>query len=117
MRLCAPVPMGMQRIPSTLKARRANRPQMCDITPGWLLTVSSNTTCGLSERGGVGVSGVSSDIDLPSNHIFVGSTGGHHWIDLLLSVDRGVDQAWSRCAQGTRQRGVWIRGSGQIIDR
>ena len=44
MRLVSPLPTGMHRMPSTLKARRANRLQMWLITPGWLATPSSSTT-------------------------------------------------------------------------
>src|ERR1700733_6593309 len=41
--LRAPSPIGTQMIPSRLKLRRAKRPHTCDITPGWLRTVSRST--------------------------------------------------------------------------
>jgi hypothetical protein len=40
-RLSEPSPTGAQRIASRLKARRAKRPVMCDMVPGWLRTRKS----------------------------------------------------------------------------
>ena len=87
MRLCWPSFSGRHRMPSTLNARRANSPQTCDMTPGWLRTASSRITGFILwlQHG------------LFSNHVDVGGARRHHREHFsLMSISAWIRQGPGR---------------------
>src|SRR5271155_2177174 len=112
--LRAPSPIGRQMIPSRLKLRRANNPQMCDMTPGWLRTISRSTA---PSRIAASASLRSRSVDVisfTSNHVAIGAARWHHRVHILLRRNGNVDHAWPALRKRLRQGRDRIFDAGEI---
>src|SRR5215468_3178372 len=90
-------------MPSTLKARRANNPHRCDITPGWLRTRSLRTVWR------------SVSIALSNDHLAVRGSGRHHGVDVRLACDGHVHQTGPGLAERPGEHGVRLGGRTEIV--
>src|SRR5574343_794967 len=78
---------------------------MCDITPAWLLTSISSTARERAWRS-FWVSAFISG----SDHVAVGGARWHHGVDLLFSIDPGMDQAGAGAGDSLHQRSARVCG-------
>src|SRR5262249_13929480 len=90
-------------MPSTLKARRANNPHRCDITPGWLRTRSLKTVW-RSVR-----------MRPSEDHVAVRCPGRHHRVDVRVARDRHVHQTGTRLPECPGEHGMRLGGGAEIV--
>lgn len=103
MRLVSVLGSGTTTMASRLKARRAKRPVMCDIVPGWLRTMSSRMV-------EVGIGLGMGELWLGDHHVAVGGARGNHWVHIFCGVDRDIDHAGAVAGEGGGDLCEWVGG-------